>query len=70
MKTRQSGMPSEGMWEDFFDPTTTLLKLGLTEDSECVVDFDSSREVTPINVREEQRGQRNRTDPSYTVLKG
>lgn len=39
MKTRQSGMPSEGMWEGFFDPTTTLLKLGLTADCECVVDF-------------------------------
>lgn len=39
MKTRQSGMPSEEMWQGFFDPTTTLRKLGLTEDCECVVDF-------------------------------
>ncbi len=35
---------------------------------DCVIDFDSSREVTPLN--ENQRSQRDRSDPSYAVLKG
>lgn len=39
MKARQSGMPSEELWHSFFDPATTLLKLGLIEDCGCVVDF-------------------------------
>lgn len=39
MKTRQSGMPPEETWHSFFDPTTTLIKLGLTSDCRCVVDF-------------------------------
>jgi SAM-dependent methyltransferase len=39
MKTRESGMPPEEMWHSFFDPETTLRKLGLTADSRCVVDF-------------------------------
>lgn len=39
MKTRESGMPSESQWEGFFDPHTTLRKLGLHADSGDVVDF-------------------------------
>jgi SAM-dependent methyltransferase len=39
MKTRESGMPPEEMWRSFFDPETTLLKLGLTVDCKRVVDF-------------------------------
>lgn len=32
-------MPPEEMWQSFFDPATTLKKLGLTADCESVVDF-------------------------------
>lgn len=39
MKTRESGMPPEELWQSFFDPETTLRKLGLTADCQCVVDF-------------------------------
>jgi ubiquinone/menaquinone biosynthesis C-methylase UbiE len=39
MKTRESGMPPEEMWDGFFDPGTTLRKLGLTPDCRCAVDF-------------------------------
>lgn len=39
MKTRESGMPPEDMWHSFFDPQSTLLKLGLTADCLCVIDF-------------------------------
>jgi ubiquinone/menaquinone biosynthesis C-methylase UbiE len=39
MKTRQSGMPPEQMWQQFFDPQSTLLKLGLTPKCKCVVEF-------------------------------
>lgn len=39
MKTRESGMPPEELWQSFFDPETTLVKLGLTADCQCVVDF-------------------------------
>ena len=39
MKTRESGMPSEEVWEGFFNPEDTLKKLGLTTDCMGVVDF-------------------------------
>ena len=35
---------------------------------ECVIDFDSTSEVTPIN--DNRRARRDRDDPSYAVLKG
>ena len=34
---------------------------------ECVIDFDSISEVTPLN--DNKRSQRDRTDPSYGVLR-
>ena len=39
MKTRESGMPDETMWQGFFDPPSILAKLGL--DAKCgnVVEF-------------------------------
>ncbi|MHB1033423.1 MAG: class I SAM-dependent methyltransferase [Pirellulales bacterium] len=39
MKTRESGMPDESMWTDFFDAETVLRKLGLTSSCGNVVDF-------------------------------
>jgi SAM-dependent methyltransferase len=39
MKTRESGMPVEAMWQGFFDPETTLRTLGLRADGGDVVDF-------------------------------
>ena len=39
MKTRESGMPDESMWDSFFDPPTVLAKLGLTDECRDVVDF-------------------------------
>lgn len=39
MKTRESGMPSEEMWQTFFSPTETLLLLGLESTMATVVDF-------------------------------
>lgn len=39
MKTRESGMPDESMWTDFFDAETVLRKLGLTSSCGDVVDF-------------------------------
>jgi SAM-dependent methyltransferase len=32
-------MPSEEMWQGFFDPDAVLEKLGLTSDCQCAVDF-------------------------------
>lgn len=32
-------MPPEEMWQSFFDPTATLIKLGLSEDCQCAVDL-------------------------------
>ena len=34
---------------------------------ECVIDFDSHAEVTPLN--DNKRAQRDRSDPSYAVLR-
>lgn len=39
MKTRESGMPDEAMWEGFFTPDATLKKLGLTSGGADVADF-------------------------------
>ncbi len=39
MKTRESGMPDEQMWESFFDPPLILEKLGLTAACDCAVEF-------------------------------
>jgi len=39
MKTRESGMPEESMWQGFFAPEAILKKLGLDSTSRNVVDF-------------------------------
>lgn len=39
MKTRESGMPEESMWQGFFDPEVVLKRLGLSTDCRDVVDF-------------------------------
>lgn len=39
MKTRESGMPDEGMWREFFDPEAILRSLKLTASCRDVVDF-------------------------------
>jgi ubiquinone/menaquinone biosynthesis C-methylase UbiE len=39
MKTRESGMPDDEMWVGFFDPVSTLKKLGLASCVRDVVDF-------------------------------
>ena len=39
MKTQESGMPSEEIWEGFFAPKQTLEKLGLTVHCRNVADF-------------------------------
>jgi ubiquinone/menaquinone biosynthesis C-methylase UbiE len=39
MKTRESGMPEESVWHDFFAPEAVLTKLGLTSACRNVADF-------------------------------
>ena len=39
MKTRESGMPPEEMWETFFSPTETLYALGLRNKTAEIADF-------------------------------
>lgn len=39
MKTRESGMPDEGVWAGFFDPPAVLQRLGLTPKCRDAVDF-------------------------------
>lgn len=39
MKTRESGMPDEAIWDSFFDPTAALSALGLTAACGDVVEF-------------------------------
>lgn len=41
MKTRESGMPEESIWQDFFEPQEVLKALGLIRDTRRVVDFGS-----------------------------
>jgi SAM-dependent methyltransferase len=39
MKTRESGMPEETMWDSFFTPPVVLVRLGLTPKAQGVVEF-------------------------------
>ena len=39
MRTRESGMPAEDIWEGFFDAEATVRKLGLRAECESVLDF-------------------------------
>lgn len=39
MKTRESGMPEEEMWAEFFNPEQIFAKLGLTPDTGDLVEF-------------------------------
>jgi len=39
MKTRESGMPPEEMWQSFFDPIAVLTKLGLDTNCGDVLEF-------------------------------
>ena len=39
MKTRESGMPDEAMWQGFFDPAATLQRLGLRANIGDVADL-------------------------------
>lgn len=39
MKTRESGMPPEEMWQSFFDPSSVLTKLGLDTNCSDVLEF-------------------------------
>ncbi len=39
MKTRESGMPDEEMWQTFFSPSQILLALGLQRDMSDVAEF-------------------------------
>lgn len=39
MKTRESGMPEEEMWREFFDPEAILRLLKLTSSCQDIVDF-------------------------------
>ncbi len=39
MKTRESGMPDEGIWQTFFSPSETLFALGLQKDMSDVTEF-------------------------------
>lgn len=41
MKVRDSGMPSEEMWNSFFNPTKILKKLGMNSKINDVVEFGS-----------------------------
>jgi hypothetical protein len=39
MKTRESGMPEESLWQSFFHPADTLRELGMRPDMGAVVEF-------------------------------
>ncbi len=39
MKVRDSGMPEEAMWVQFFDPSSMLARLGLTPETSSAVDL-------------------------------
>lgn len=39
MKTRESGMPPEEMWQEYFEPQTILKKLGLNEQCGSVLEL-------------------------------
>jgi len=56
MKTRESGMPPEEMWNDFFDAQAILKKLGLTSECGVVVEFGSGYGTFTIPAAQTVRG--------------
>ena len=56
MKTRESGMPDEGMWRSFFDPEAILAALGLDESVHDAVDFGSGYGTFAIPAARRIRG--------------
>ncbi len=56
MKTRESGMPEEEMWREFFDPEATLRLLKLSASCRDVVDFGCGYGIFTIPAAQIVRG--------------
>ena len=41
MKIRESGMPDEGMWKEFFKPSSVLTKMGVNSSVQDLAEFGS-----------------------------
>jgi hypothetical protein len=54
-------------WARYIDSWSRRDGQWAIDDRECIVDFASVSEVTPV--REDSRSRRDREDPSYSVLK-
>jgi len=56
MKTRESGMPPEEMWQSFFDPNGVLTKLGLDSNCRDVLEFGCGYGTFTIPTAQRIRG--------------
>jgi ubiquinone/menaquinone biosynthesis C-methylase UbiE len=56
MKTRESGMPPEEMWQSFFDPNGVLTKLGLDSNCRDVLEFGCGYGTFTIPAAQRIRG--------------
>ena len=56
MKTRESGMPPEEMWQSFFDPNGVLTKLGLDSNCGDVLEFGCGYGTFTIPAAQRIRG--------------
>ena len=57
MKTRESGMPPEEMWQSFFDPIAVLTKLGLDTNCGDVLEFGCGYGTFTIPAAQTVRGK-------------
>ena len=56
MKTRESGMPPEDMWQEFFEPTSILTKLSLDANCGDVLEFGCGYGTFTIPAAQTVRG--------------
>ena len=57
MKVRESGMPDEEVWSDFFEPKKILKKLGIDKTIRDIVDFGCGYGTFTIPVAQIVRGK-------------
>lgn len=68
MKTRESGMPPEEMWQSFFDPIAVLTKLGLDTNCRDVLEFGCGYGTFTIPAAKLIRGKVNAIDIESEML--
>lgn len=68
MKVRESGMPEQDQWEEFFDPELILDELGLTSECADVVEFGCGYGTFTLAAASRIRGTLHALDVEVEIL--